>query len=79
MLFRSWASASLDYYLQFESRVAATGPKEVGAFLDTWILHNLEVVALRLNPADADREARALSGGGFEAIRAGSTFWWQGR
>ncbi|MEI6873502.1 MAG: insulinase family protein, partial [Spirochaetota bacterium] len=30
----AWASASLDYYLQFEAKVAATGPKEVGAFLD---------------------------------------------
>jgi hypothetical protein len=55
------------------------GSKEVMAFLDTWILHNLEVVALRLNPADYDRERANLEGGGFETARTSNSFWWQGR
>jgi hypothetical protein len=72
-------SANLDWYQGYGAKLAATGPKEVDGFLDTWVLHNLEVVALRLNPADYDREAKALIEGGFEAVKAANAFWWQSR
>jgi zinc protease len=75
----SWTSASLDYFRGYEDKVKAAGAKDVGAFLDTYILHNLEVVAVRLNPADAERESASLLAGGFEVQKPASSFWWQGR
>jgi zinc protease len=72
-----WAAASIDYYASYPEALAKTGPKEVSAFLDTFILRNLEVVALRMNPADIEREKRAFSGSGFETLNPASAFWWQ--
>jgi len=72
-------SADADWYLDLDTKVAALGLKDVVAVVDNWILRNLEVVALRLNPADYDRESRFLVDGGFDALKPLSAFWWQGR
>jgi zinc protease len=72
-----WATASIDYYAGYSAAIARTGPKEVSAFLDTYVLRNLEVVALRMNPADVEREKRSFAGSGFETMDASNAFWWQ--
>jgi zinc protease len=72
-----WAAASLDYYVGYPAALAKTGPKEVSAFLDTYVLRNLEVVALRMNPADIEREKKSFAGSGFETQNASNAFWWQ--
>jgi zinc protease len=72
-----WAAASVDYYASYPAALANTGAKEVSAFLDTYILRNLEVVALRMNPADVEREKRSFSTAGFETIDPNTAFWWQ--
>jgi zinc protease len=72
-----WAAASIDYYAGYPQAIAKIGSKEVSAFLDTYILRNLEIVALRLNPADFEREKKSLSAAGFETLSATNAFWWQ--
>jgi zinc protease len=72
-----WATASIDYYALYPAALAKTGPKEVSAFLDTYVLRNLEVVALRMNPADIEREKQYFSGSGFVTVNASNAFWWQ--
>jgi zinc protease len=72
-----WAAASVDYLAGYPAAIAAAGPKEVSAFLDTYVLRNLEVVALRMNPADVEREKRSLAGSGFETINSTNAFWWK--
>jgi len=74
-----WASVASDFYFNYPLKVAAVTMKDVDSVIDTWILHNLEVVALRLSPADAEREGKALLDGGFELVKASNAFWWQGR
>jgi zinc protease len=75
----AWSASSLDWFSGYASALEAVGTKEVAALLDTWILRNLEAVALRLNPKDAEREAKSLAGGGFEADSAKAAFWWQSK
>jgi zinc protease len=72
-----WAAASVDYYAGYPAAISKTGPKEVSAFLDTYILHNLEIVALRLNPVDFERERKSFANSGFETIGAANAFWWK--
>jgi zinc protease len=72
-----WAAASIDYFVGYPAALARTGPKEVSAFLDTYIMRNLEVVAVRMNPADYEREKPSFEGAGFEAIGPSNAFWWQ--
>jgi zinc protease len=72
-----WAAASVDYFASYPSALAKTGPKEVSAFLDSYVMRNLEVVALRMNPADIEREKRSFAGSGFETVSASNAFWWQ--
>jgi hypothetical protein len=72
-----WAAASVDYYAGYPAALAKTGPKEVSAFLDSYIMRNLEVIALRMNPADVEKEKRSFAGSGFETVSAANSFWWQ--
>jgi zinc protease len=72
-----WTAASVDYYAGYPAALAKTGPKEVSAFVDTYILRSLEVVALRMNPADVEKEKRSFSNAGFETVTPNNAFWWQ--
>jgi zinc protease len=72
-----WAAASVDYFALYPAALAKTGPKELSAFLDSYIMRNLEVVALRMNPADIEKEKRSFAGSGFETVSPSSAFWWQ--
>ncbi|HET7838751.1 MAG TPA: insulinase family protein [Rectinemataceae bacterium] len=72
-----WSSSSVDYFLGYPAAMAKAGPKELGAFLDTYIMRNLEVVALRMNPADYEREKKSFAGSGFELVTPSNAFWWQ--
>ena len=72
-----WSAASVDYFLGYPDAVAKTGPREVSAFLETYIMRNLEVVAVRMNPDDFQRERKSFENGGFDVIGSGNAFWWQ--
>jgi hypothetical protein len=72
-----WASASVDYFSGYPAALAKVGPKEISAFLDTYVMRNLEVVAIRMNPADFEKEKRSFSSSGFETISPANAFWWQ--
>jgi len=72
-----WAAASVDYFAGYPAALASTGPREVSAFLDTYIMRNLEVVALKMNPADYEREKRSFDASGFDTIGPSNAFWWQ--
>jgi zinc protease len=72
-----WAAAGIDYCAGYPAALAKIGPKEVNAFLDTYVLRNLEVVALRMNPADVEREKKSFLLSGFEILSAANAFWWQ--
>lgn len=72
-----WASASFDYFLGWPQAIEAVDQRELASLLDTYVLKNLEVVALRLSPADYDREKKTLVANGFETIAPTNAFWWQ--
>ncbi len=72
-----WASASVDYFAGYPAALAKIGPKEVSAFLDTYVMRNLEVVAIKMNPADYEKEKRSFANSGFETISPANAFWWQ--
>ncbi len=72
-------SASEDWFQGWNAGINGVDREAMASLVNDWVLHNLEVVAVRLNPADAEREARALEVGGFERADAENSFWWQTR
>ncbi len=72
-----WGSASADYFFGYPAAIARTGRAELMSFLDTYFMRNLEVVALRMNPADYERERKAFDNAGFELVTPMNAFWWQ--
>jgi zinc protease len=71
-----WSVGFPDYYAGYPAAIAALGPKDIASFVDAYVMKNLEVVAIRMNPADYGRERASLSGAGFETISPSNAFWW---
>jgi zinc protease len=76
-LARAWASASADYFLGYEAAIENTGARDVIAFLDSYVLHNLEVVSLRVSLQDYEDERKSFANSGFDVITSSNAFWWQ--
>jgi len=72
-----WSSVSIDAFLAYPAAIEKAGSKEVKAFLDQYVLKNLEIVAVRMNPIDYDREKKLFAGAGFEVVGAPNAFWWK--
>lgn len=75
----AWCSASLDWFQNWDKGIGGVDREALSALVNDWILHNLEVVAIRISPAEATKEGAALSSGGFEKAGPDNSFWWQGR
>lgn len=76
----SWASTGgLDWYRGWEASIGAVSREDTASLVNDWILHNLEVVALRMNPTDFAKESAALESGGFELATPDNSFWWRTR
>jgi zinc protease len=71
-----WWSVGFPDHCRAPPAYEALGPKDMASFIDAYVMKNLEVVAIRMNPADYSRERPSLSGAGFEAIGAANAFWW---
>jgi Predicted Zn-dependent peptidases len=72
-----WAAASVDYFAGYPASIAKAGPKDLAAFLDTYIMRNLEVVAVRMSEADYEKEKKAFARAGFEVVGPDEAFWWR--
>lgn len=72
-----WATASADYFIGYSSALAKTGSEELAAFVDTYVMHNLEVIALRMNPADYEKEKKLFANSGFDLVGPANAFWWE--
>jgi len=70
-----WAEGSVDTLLSYPEKISGLGPKQVTAFVDAYFLKNLEIIALRVNPADYAAERAAFASSGFELISAAKAFW----
>lgn len=72
----SWLAGGADQLVRWAERVDRTTSKEVAAFADEYFMRNLEVVALRINPADYAARKKTFDSYGFEQINAAKAFWW---
>jgi zinc protease len=72
-----WAASSGDYFIGYADALAKIGPANVVAFLDAYVLRNLEVIALRMNPTDFEREKKSFANSGFDVVSQSNAFWWQ--
>ena len=75
----AWSSASKAWFTDWETELNAVDRESISDFLTEWILHNLEVVAIRMNPADMAKDVVAFENGGFEKATPENSFWWQFR
>lgn len=72
-----WAVSSTDYFLGYVENMLKMTPKELKAYLDRYVLKNLEVVAVRINPADYKAQAKDFADAGYTVVGPDTAFWWK--
>ncbi|HPS14778.1 MAG TPA: insulinase family protein [Spirochaetales bacterium] len=76
-LMNSWVTGAYQWWLQTPERLAKLGPKDIQSFADEYFMKNLEVVGVRINPADYEKNKKTFAGYGFEVVSGAKAFWWQ--
>lgn len=74
-----WAVASSDYFFSYVPAMHKVSRSDMAAFLQTYIMDNVEVVAIRANPLDVEAERADLEQSGFTVIDNSNAFWWRNR
>ncbi|HPE88585.1 MAG TPA: pitrilysin family protein [Spirochaetia bacterium] len=72
-----WSVASTEYFFDYVPSMKKVQRSDIGAFLGKFVLSNVPVIAVRLNPSDYDTEAGALKAAGFKTVSADNAFWWK--
>jgi len=72
-----WAVASSEYFFEYVPNMKKVEHKDIVAFLEKFVLSNLEVIAVRLNPADFGLESASLATAGFVTVTPETAFWWK--
>lgn len=72
-----WSVASTDYFFNYVPNMKRVARSDVAAFLGKFVLSNVPVVAVRVNPADYKAEADAFAQAGFSTVTADTAFWWK--
>jgi len=73
---RVWTASSSAAWAKWAESAGALGPDDLRAFIFKYVNKNLEIVALRLSPADYARESKAALERGFTAASRDKAFWW---
>jgi len=69
--------SSFDFFTGYSNAISTIGAKEISAFVDTYFLKNLEVIAVRCNTEDYAIQKSAFANSGFELINPANAFWKQ--
>jgi hypothetical protein len=72
-----WGYGVQSLLLSETDLILKVGPKEVSAFVDAYVLKNLEVVMVRVDPALYEGNKKAFAASGFEVVSAQNALWWR--
>jgi zinc protease len=72
-----WAVASTDYFFKYVPTMQNVQRSDISSFLGRFVLSNVPVIAVRVNPTDFEAEAGSLAKAGFVTVNADNAFWWK--
>lgn len=72
-----WIMGGKSQIQEMAGRLEKVTVKDIGAFADEFFMKNLEIVAVRVNPADYANQKKGLDAYGFELITPQKAFWWR--
>lgn len=73
----AWVAGGASWMKERDARIATLGSKEIAAFADEYFMRNLEVIAVRVNPADYAASKKNFDLYRFGQISAANAFWWR--
>ncbi len=72
-----WSVASTEYFFDYVPTMRKVQHRDIASFLQRFVLDNVAVVAIRMNPADYAAEADSLAAAGFATVDSSNAFWWK--
>jgi predicted Zn-dependent peptidase len=72
-----WIQGGAAWIRNWPDRISKVRQKEIAAFADEYFMRNLEIVAVRVNPADYAARKKTFDSYGFEQLAPAKAFWWK--
>jgi len=72
-----WIMGGSAWIRAWPDRIEKVSSKDVAAFADEYFMKNLEIVSVRLDPADYATRKKSFDTYGFELITPQKAFWWR--
>lgn len=72
-----WSVASADYFFEYIPSMKEVTRSDLAAFLQKYVMENVELIAIRANPMDVDAELADLEANGFTIVDSSNAFWWR--
>ncbi len=72
-----WSSASTEYYQGYYDSLLRVTKADIARFITTYITAHPSVLAVRVNPADFQREKAAALKAGWTVISPENAYWWK--
>lgn len=72
-----WSVASTEYFFDYVPTMKKVERSDIHNFLKKFVLSNVEIIAIRLNPEDFKLESTSLSAAGFKTVTPETAFWWK--
>jgi len=76
-LMDSWLTDGIKGFQTQNTAIQALTAKDITNFADEYLMKNLEIVSIRLNPEDYAAKKKNFDNYGFELISAQNAFWWK--
>lgn len=72
-----WIQGGAAWIRSWPDKISKVRQKDIASFADEYFMRNLEIVALRLNPADYAAKKKTYDSYGFEQLAPQKAFWWK--
>ncbi len=76
-LMDSWLLEGIKGFQTENKSIQALSSKDITSFADEYLMKNLEIVSIRINPEDYAAKKKYFDNYGFELISAQNAFWWK--
>ncbi|MDX9826392.1 MAG: insulinase family protein [Spirochaetia bacterium] len=72
-----WLLNGIESLQTGKKSIQAISSKDITSFADEYLMKNLEIVSIRLNPEDYSAKKKYFDNYGFELISSQNAFWWK--
>jgi len=75
----TWSSVNAEYFINYDSRIAAVTPQQVRSFVRKYISGKQGILVVNVNPSVYEQYKSGFQKAGYIEVKAEEAFWWNAK